>query len=228
VVGSLETHDAICRNLSNNADCIVVSVDYRLAPEHKYPAGLSDCFTATMWVCENAASFNGDPDRIAVGGDSAGGSFAAGVCLLARDRGGPKLVYQLMFYPMTDYYLPGTPSYEENGTGYFLTKAAIEWFMEHYLPDGFDRADPYLFPLQSKDLSNLPPALIMTAEYDPLRDEGEMYATRLQEAGVPVHMQRIDGMMHGFTVMARRLDKARHALKEAASLLNTAFEEIVT
>lgn len=223
VVGSLETHDALCRSLANNAECKVVSVDYRLAPEHKYPAALYDCFAATQWACQNAASFDGDPDRVAVGGDSVGGSLAAGVALMARDRGGPKLAYQLMFYPMVDYYIPGAPSYEVNGSGYFLTKSAIRWFLNHYLPEDFDRDDPYLFPLRSRDLRGLPPATIMTAEFDPLRDEGEMYAMRMREAGIPVHLRRIDGMMHGFTVMAKRLDKAREALKEAAFHLKAAF-----
>ncbi len=223
VVGNLETHDAVCRTLAKGAQCMVVSVDYRLAPEHKYPAGLNDCFSATRWVYENALSFDGDPKRIAVGGDSAGGSLAAAVALLARDRGGPELVYQLMFYPMTDYYLPGTPSYEENGSGYFLTTTAVKWFLDHYLPKEFDRDDPYLFPLRCRDLSGLPPALVMTAEYDPLRDEGERYAMRLREAGVWVHLQRIDGMMHGFTVLAGRLDKGKHALKDAAAHLRAAF-----
>lgn len=223
VVGCIDTHDAVCRTLGNSACCIVESVEYRLAPEHKYPAGLQDCYAAAKWVSQNAALINADPARIAVGGDSAGGSLAAGVALLARDRGGPKLVYQLMFYPMTDYYVPDTASYQQDETECFLDSAAIEWFMNHYLPNSFDRDDPYLFPLRSKDLSRLPSALIMTAEYDLLRDQGEMCAMRLEEAGVSVHLQRVEGMTHGFTVMAGRLDKGKNALIQAEVQLKEAF-----
>jgi acetyl esterase len=223
VVGGLETHESVHRFFANAAGCVVAAVDYRLAPEHKYPAGLEDCFAATRWVVENAAAIGVDPSRVAVGGDSAGGNFATSVCMLARDKGAPKLVFQLMFYPMTDYYLPERPSFREFGSEYFLTESSIEWFMHHYLPDDFSWDDPRLFPLRSRDLSGLPPALIMTAEYDPLRDEGEEYARRLEEAGVPVRLRRIEGMMHGFSVMAKRLDKGRQALADAASCLKAAF-----
>lgn len=223
VVNNLETHDSICRNLTNGADCIVISVDYRLAPEHKYPAALDDCYAATKWVAENTSTFNGDPVRIAVGGDSSGAGLAAGVSLLSRDRGGPKLVFQLLIYPVTDYYIPGTRSYEENGVGYSLTRDAMVWFFDNYLPSDFDRNDSYLFPLLTKDLRGLPPALVMTGEYDPLRDEGEKYALRLQEAGVSVGLHRYDGMMHGFVIMAKFLDKGRLALQEAAASLRACF-----
>lgn len=215
VVGSLDTHDALCRMLANAADCIVAAVDYRLAPEHKYPAGLNDCFAATRWLVDHAATFHGDPSRVAVGGDSAGASLAAGVALMARERGGPDIVLQLLFYPMMDHLDPPKPSHEEHASGYFLTLSGIKWFLDHYLPPGFDRCDPYLFPLQCEDLRSLPPAFILTAEYDPLRDDGRCFAEQLQQAGVPVYYRCVEGMMHGFTVMHNRLNKARAAIKEA-------------
>jgi acetyl esterase len=223
VVNCIETHDAICRRLVNGGECIIVSVEYRLGPECKFPAALDDAYYATRWVADNAATINGDPSRIAVGGDSSGAGLAAGVALLARDRGGPELVYQLMMYPVTDYYLPGTPSYEANGKGYSLTKAAMIWFFENYLPKDFDRKNPYLFPLQAKDLSGLPPAHIITAEYDPLRDEGEQYAERLRKAGVPAKLKRYEGMMHGFIIAAKFLDKGKQGLEDAAAGLREAF-----
>ncbi len=225
VVGNLDTHDGLCRTLAKESGAIVVTVDYRLAPEHKYPAALNDCYAATQWVCDHATSIRGDSRRIAVGGDSVGGSLTAGVALMARDRGGPILTMQLMFYPMMDYYEPATQSHKENGSGYFLTMSGIQWFLHHYLPDHFKRDDAYLFPLQSRDLTGLPPALIMTAEYDPLRDEGEAYAKRLQEAGVSVTCRCVHGMMHGFSVMSGRLKKGRSAIKEAALYLKAVFEK---
>jgi acetyl esterase len=225
VVGNLETHDGLCRTLANQSGAMVVSVAYRLAPEHKYPAALNDCFAATRWVFDHAASIQGDPRRIAIGGDSAGGSLAAGVALMARDLGDPKPVFQLLFYPMTDYCDPGTESYKENGKGYLLTISDIRWFLHHYLPDDFQRDDAYLFPLQSRDLTDLPPALIMTAEYDPLRDEGEAFAKRLQESGVPVTYTCVNGMMHGFTVMSGRLKRGKSAIEEAALHLKAVFQK---
>lgn len=216
VVGCIDTHDALCRMLANEAGCIVVAVDYRLAPEHKYPAGLNDCFAATRWIVDQAATFRGDPCRVAIGGDSAGASLAAGLALMARERGGPDIVAQLLFYPMMDHFDPPKPSHEENGSGYFLTLSGMRWFLDHYLPHDFDRTDPYLFPLQCKDLRYLPPAVILTAEYDPLRDDGKCFAEQLRKAGVPVYYKCVEGMMHGFTVMYKRLDKAKSAIKEAA------------
>ena len=222
VIGSIETHDATSRALANAAGCIVVSVDYRLAPEHKFPAAAEDAYAATKWVAESAAALGGDPRRIAVGGDSAGGNLAAAVCLMARDRGGPSLAYQVLIYPVTDYSFD-TPSYRENAEGYLLTKDSMGWFWNHYLRDESDGRNPYASPLRAESLAGLPPALIITAEFDPLRDEGEAYADRLREAGVPVACSRYDGMIHGFVGLATVLDKGKLAVGEAAGALRAAF-----
>jgi len=223
VICSLDTHDGVCRSLANQAQCIVVSVDYRLAPEHKFPAAAEDCYAATQWVAENAASINGKPERVAVGGDSAGGNLAAVVSLIAKEKGGPHIVYQLLVYPATDYYIPGTASIRENADGYFLTRDAMIWFWNHYANNEEDANNPYMAPLRAKDLHGLPPALVITAEYDPLRDEGEMYATRLQEAGISVTATRYNGMIHGFFSQANIMDQAKVAIAEAAAALKIAF-----
>src|SRR5579884_1092068 len=168
VIGDLDTHDGICRSLANGAGCIVASVDYRLAPEHKFPAAPEDCYAATVWVAKNASTFNGDPSRVALGGDSAGGNLTAVVAQVARDRGGPPLVFQLMIYPATNFKMD-TPSIEENAEGYFLTKDDMIWFTNHYLNSEDEKEHPLASPLLVSDVSGLPPALIITAEYDPLR-----------------------------------------------------------
>ena len=222
-IGTLDSHDGVCRALTNQAQCIVVSVDYRLAPEHKFPAAVEDAYAATVWVAENAASISGDPERIAVGGDSAGGNLAAVVSQMARDKDGPKLVYQLLVYPATDYFIPGTASIRENGEGYFLTYDSMVWFWNHYATSEEDSYNPLMAPLRAKDFHNLPPALVITAEYDPLRDEGEMYAAKLQEAGVTVTSTRYNGMIHGFFSMASLMDQSKVAIAEAAAALRAAF-----
>ncbi|MEQ9359476.1 alpha/beta hydrolase [Coleofasciculus chthonoplastes] len=222
VIGNLEAVDSICRTLTNQAGCIVVSVDYRLAPEHKFPAAVEDAYTATEWVAKNAASFQGDPKRIAVGGDSAGGNLAAVVALLSRDRKFPSLRYQVLFYPATQYGFD-TDSHRQNGKDYLLTTELLVWFWHHYLSSAADGQNPQASPLLADDLSNLPPALIITAEYDPLRDEGEAYGMRLQKAGVSVKMTRYDGTIHGFVGMAQVLDQGREALAEAAVALQSQF-----
>jgi acetyl esterase len=223
VIGNIESHDPVCRELTHAADCITISVDYRLAPEHKYPAAPEDCYAATRWAVENASSFNGDPTRVAIGGDSAGGNLTAVVALMARDRGGPKLAYQLLIYPVTDHYTRDKPSYEENAEGYFLTKDAMIWFWDYYISSEDEAKQPYAAPLQAQDLSGLPPAMVITAEYDPLRDEGELYAARLQESGVPVTLTRYDGMIHGFVSMYAVLDDGKKALADASAGLRAAF-----
>jgi acetyl esterase/lipase len=222
VFGNLDVHDPVCRALTNAAGCITVAVDYRLAPEDKFPAAPEDCYAATRWVAENASSFNGDPTRIAVGGDSAGGNLAAVVTLMARDRGGPKLAYQLLIYPITNFSFD-TPSYHENAEGYSLTKDDMVWFWEHYLPSEKEGNHPYASPLQAQDLSNLPPAMVITSEYDPLRDEGEMYAGRLQESGNQVTVKRYHGMIHGFFSMGGVIDQGKQAIEDVATALRTAF-----
>ena len=223
VLCDIETHDPVCRSLARAAECIVVSVDYRLAPEHKFPAAADDCYAATQWVMNNATLINGDPDRVAVGGDSAGGNLAAVVALMARDRAGPALVFQLLVYPVTDYYTAGTPSYQENADGYFLTRDDMVWFWNHYLNGEADAANPYACPLRAASLAGLPSALVITAEFDPLRDEGEMYAARLRESGVAAALVRYDGMIHGFFSMAGVLEQGRNALALAAAQLRSAF-----
>jgi acetyl esterase len=224
VIGGLDTHDVPCRDLANRAGCMVVSVDYRLAPEHKFPAAPEDCYAATRWVAENAASLGADPDRLAVGGDSAGGNLAAVVALMARDRSGPGIVHQLLVYPVTDVG-QDTLSYRDNAEGYFLSAADMAWFWNHYLDTRADGENPYASPLRAESHRGLPPAHVVTAELDPLRDEGEQYATRLQEAGVEVQLTRYDGMIHGFFGLGAILDQGKVAVAEAASLLRRRFAE---
>jgi len=204
--------------LTNAADCAVVSVEYRLAPEHKFPAAVEDGYAATKWVAQNASNLGVDAARIAVGGASAGGNVAAVVALMARDRGTPRLVYQLLLYPVTNFAFD-TPSYQQNADGYMLTKDAMMWCWSLYLRGEADGHNPYASPLRAQDLHGLPPALVVTAEYDPLRDEGELYAARLREAGVPAVCKRYDGMIHGGLPM----DMGKQAWQEAAAALRSAF-----
>lgn len=225
VLSNLDTHDMLCRKFTNRIGCIVVSVDYRLAPEHKFPAAVEDSYAAVQWVAENAHTFGGDPSRIAVSGDSAGGNLSAVVTLLARNLHGPSLAYQFLIYPATDYFGDAIKrsSYRENGDGYFLTITGIERFLDHYLVKEEDGKDMRFAPLRAESLKDLPPALIITAEYDPLRDEGELYAQRLREAGVPVTLLRYDGMIHGFFTMSGVIDKANLAIDEASAIVREAL-----
>jgi acetyl esterase len=222
VIGDLYTHDGLCRSLTNAARCVVASVDYRLAPEAKYPVAPRDSYAALQWVVANAGRLGIDPRLVAVGGDSAGGNLATVVALIARERGGPALVYQVLIYPVTDHAFD-TPSYAENATGYVLTRDAMHWFWDHYLAHAAQGREPHASPLRAPSVAGLPPALVITAEYDPLRDEGEAYAARLRDAGVPVTLTRYPGMFHGFVRMTRILDQARTALDEIASALQKAF-----
>jgi acetyl esterase len=194
VLCDLDTHDAVCRNLANLVDAVVLSVDYRLAPETPYPGGVEDAYAATVWAHRNAAELGGDPNRLVVAGDSSGGNFAAVVALMARDRGGPPIAFQYLIYPVTDQDFDNQ-SYRENGDDYFTTAAHMRWYCEQY---GGEADDPYVSPLRAADLSGLPPARVITSEFDPLRDEGEAYARRLSEAGVDASFRRFDGMFHGF------------------------------
>jgi acetyl esterase len=202
---------------------VVLSVDYRLAPEHKFPAAVHDSFAATQWIADHAVELGVDRSRIAVGGDSAGGNLAAVVSQIARDRGGPSLAYQLLIYPATDMRM-NMPSIDENADGPLLTKASMHWFIHHYVNSDGDRTDPLASPMLASNVCGLPPAFILTAECDPLRDEGEAYGQRLREAGVPVEVQRYDGMPHGFFSFAAALDGGRRALADATSRLRSAFE----
>ena len=223
VICDLDTHDPMCRAITNNVGCVVVSVDYRLAPEHKFPAAAEDAYTATLWAAGNATDLGVDATRIAVGGDSAGGNLTAAVALMARDRHAPELVFQLMVYPVTDIVAMDTPSHRDNGEGYFLTTAAMEWYRRQYLTDLSEASHPYASPLHADDLSGLPPALVITAELDPLRDEGEAYASRLLASGVPAVGSRYDGVFHGFFSLGTLLDAAKQANEEAYAALREAF-----
>ncbi|MGD0074443.1 MAG: alpha/beta hydrolase [Candidatus Binataceae bacterium] len=222
VVGSLDAWDAACRMLTNAIECVTVSVGYRLAPEHKFPKPAEDCYAATQWVADNAASIGGDPARIAVGGDSAGGNLAAVVALMARDHGKPRLAFQLLVFPVTDSAMD-TASFKECADGYLLTREGMEWFWKQYARDNADRVHPYASPIRAQNLRGLPPALVITAEFDPLRDEGEAYAARLRQAGVPAVATRYDGTIHGFFLMSSQLDQGKKAVAEAVAALRKAF-----
>ncbi len=221
-IGSLETHDNTCRSLANAVACIVVSVDYRLAPEHKFPAAADDAFAATQWVAAHAGEIGGDPKRIAVGGDSSGGNLAAVVSLLARDAGGPELAFQLLVYPVTDHELESS-SMRENATGYFLELESMRWFYNQYLRDEHDGADWRFSPVRASDLAGLPPAFVLTAEFDPLRDQGEVYAQKLEAAGVLVELRRYDGVFHGFFGMREILEPAQQAFDDVTKALRAAL-----
>jgi acetyl esterase len=222
VFGNLDTHDSVCRSLANEAQCKVISVDYRLAPENPFPAAVEDAYAAVSWVYENAQKENIDAKRIAVGGDSAGGNLATVVCLLAKEKKNPPLCFQLLFYPVTDFHM-NTNSYEQFAEGYFLTKNLMAWFKKHYLPNEEDANHILASPFIANDVSGLPEALIITAEYDPLRDEGEAYAKKLKEANVPVELIRFAGMIHGFVGMKEQLDAGKRAIAVAAQKLHDAF-----
>lgn len=222
VVGSIATHDATCRGLTRAAGVAVVSVGYRLAPEHRFPSAVEDAYAATAWVAAHAASIGVDPARIAVGGDSAGGNLAAVVALIARDRGGPRIALQVLVYPIVGDDLD-TPSYREFAVGYLLTRDAMAWYWQQYVPDPDGRRHPYAAPLRAEDLGGLPPALVMTAGHDVLRDEAEAYAARLARAGVPVKLSRYDGLIHGFLRRSLLFDRAREALDEIAVALRDAL-----
>jgi acetyl esterase len=222
VAGDLEMVDPLCTKLTNRAGAVVVSVDYRLAPEHKFPAPLTDCYSATQWVSDNAAELNVDPRRIAVGGDSSGGNLAAAVSVVARNSGTPDLAFQLLFYPVTnlDYE---TNSYRANGTGYFLTTDMMRWFWDHYLESEDIGGDIRASPLLVEDASGLPPTFVVTAEFDPLRDEGEAYAELLREAGNDVTVKRYDGQIHGFVTRSGIMDKGKQAIEDAATQMRQAL-----
>jgi len=222
VKGSLQSHDVVCRAIANGAGCVVVSVDYRLAPEHQFPAAIDDAFASLQYVAAHAAELGIDPDRLAVAGDSAGGNLAAGVALLARDRGGPRLVHQLLIYPVTDHNLD-TASYLANADGFMLTREAMRFYWRHYLRSDADGDDPRASPLRASRFDGLPSALIITAEFDPLRDEGRAYASRLEAAGVPVTYSEYAGLVHGFVTYMDVIDQGKVAISEASAALRAAF-----
>ncbi len=227
VIGDLDSHDRECRALCNGAGCIVVSVHYRLAPEHRFPAAPEDAYAALRWVADNAALIGGDPDRLAVGGDSAGGNLAAVVTLMARDQGGPALRFQLLIYPATDARDGDAyRSITQNAAGPFLSKETMAYFQAHYFGSGntsAKRSDPRASPIAAPSHANLPPALVVTAEFDPLRDEGEAYARALEKAKVPVRLHRYDGMAHLFFQLSPVLAQGKELLSEASTALREAL-----
>lgn len=223
VLGDLDSHDNLCRTLAASTDAIVVAVDYRLAPESIFPAALDDANTALRWVVANAASFNGDSTRIAVAGDSAGGNLAAALSLLTRDQQGPPIAAQVLIYPAVDLSNLDRPSTVQFATGLFLTRARMAWFIDQYVPDKSTRNNPLVSPLLASDLQQLPPALVITAEFDPLRDEGEAYATALAQAGVDTRQQRFAGVIHGFASMDRWFPEAQQATELIADFLREQF-----
>ncbi|MGH7987848.1 MAG: alpha/beta hydrolase [Candidatus Binataceae bacterium] len=224
VVGTLDGYDEVCRNLTRGAGCVTVSVDYRLAPEYKFPAGPEDCYAATQWVAANARTLNVDAERLAVGGDSAGGNLAAVVAQMARDRGGPRLAHQLLIYPAIDA-ADDTPSQREfTQDGYILSRADMEWFWGHYLNDK-DRANPYACPSRARSLAGLPPATVIIAEIDPLRDEGVNYADALGRAGVPASVKHYKGVCHGFVSLAGAVDAGKRAIADCCAGLRPALNK---
>jgi acetyl esterase len=215
VIGDLDTHDGVCRFLAEHAGCRVLSIDYRLAPEHPFPAAAEDALAAFCWAVEHAGALGADSARIAVAGDSAGGNLAAVACLLARDAGGPQPAMQVLLYPAADA-VGGQRSRELFKEGFLLTRNDMSWFEGHYLPDGCDEGDPRVAIMRAPDVSGLPPAYVATAGFDPLRDEGEVYATRMREAGVKVALQRHAGLIHGFANLTAICPSARVAMLEVA------------
>jgi acetyl esterase len=222
VIGDRDTHDIPCRRLSLGAGCVVVSVDYRCAPEHPFPAAVDDAWAATRWIVDHAAELGGDAERVAVGGDSAGGTLAAVVCHLAKQEGGPKLVYQLLIYPATDL-TGGLPSHRTLGQGYRLTADLMAWFMKHYFSGGGDKRQWIASPLFAEDFTGLPPGLVLTAGYDPLKNEGSAYASKLREARVETELVEYGGMIHGFICMGGLIDAAAESMEVCAAALSRAF-----
>ncbi|RRJ30261.1 alpha/beta hydrolase [Halocatena pleomorpha] len=218
VLGSVDAYDNLCRLLARESSCLVVSVEYRLAPEHPWPAALEDCYAATRWLSRNADRFGGDSTRLAVAGDSAGGNLSATVSLLARERGMIDINCQILLYPSTASFEP-MDSRAANASGYFLTAEDLVWFVGHYIEDSFDAHNPLAFPLQARDLSELPPAFVLTCGFDPLRDEGIAYADRLRDAGVDVEHTNYESMIHGFLTMEGIVDRAREGIDEVATYL---------
>ena len=224
VMGDLDMEEHICLSLAAETPCIVVSVDYRLAPEHPFPAGLNDCYAAFQWTAERAKSFGADPARVALCGESAGANLVAAVTLLSRDKGGPLAACQILFYPVTNLADFHTESHRRFGEGFLLSRAGMEGARSLYVANEADWSSPYVSPLLAQDLGGLPRALVITSGCDPLRDEGEAYARRLEDAGVPVRRMRYEDMVHGFLCFFPEADSARAAIREAAETLRHAFQ----
>ena len=223
VLLDLDSHDALCRRLCQGASCVVASVDYRLAPEHPFPAAPDDCLAATRWMAAHAAEFGGDAARLAVCGDSAGACLAAVTALRIRDEGGPRLCAQLLFYPVTDHHSSRHGSYTAYGAGYGLTREGMQWFWDQYVTNPADADSPLAAPLRAASVAGLPSAYVDVAEYDVLRDEGEAFARRLEQAGVPAVLRRSAGMNHGFLKYAAVIPEAATAIDAACDWLRSAW-----
>ncbi len=221
VIGDLDTADAACRDLCETAGCVVVSVDYHLAPEHRFPAAVDDSYAALEWVASHKDELGGS-GRLAVAGESAGGNLAAVLCLKARDQAGPPIDFQLLLYPVVDHDL-SRPSYVDNGTGYILETATMHWFWDHYCPEPVSRSHPYASPLKAADHAGLPPALVMTAEFDPLRDEGNLYAETLAAAGNQAEAICCEGLVHDFFATAQQFKASRAPFETACAALRKAL-----
>jgi acetyl esterase len=217
-VNDLDTHDYLCRYLASRSGCVFASLDFRRAPEHKHPAALEDAYFAYRWLLDNAEHLDLQSTYRAIVGESSGGTTAAGLTLLLRDAGAPLPSFQVLAYPLVDH-LDRWPSYDDCGIGYTLDRELIKWFCTQYLGTSYDQEDPYMFPLRTADLSGLPPTLVMTAEFDPLRDEGSAYAQELSKAGVPVEHIHARGQMHGFLLVARAVRSARALVDHLADAL---------
>jgi acetyl esterase len=222
ILGDLDNHDHVCRLLARESGCLLVSVDYRLAPEHPFPAALEDIFSVVKWVADRGDVIGGDPDRIAIAGDSSGGNLSAAVALMDRERGLRALSHQALIYPATDYAFD-TDSYHENAEGYFLTREDMRFFWNHYLTKRIDRHHPYASPLRAPDLSGLPSTTIVTAEFDPLRDDGAIYAEQLANADVSVEHRDYEGVIHGFFHLPEKIDAGRKCIKYVGKQLAEAL-----
>lgn len=222
VLGSIETHDDLVRRLVELSGCVFISVDYPLAPEHKFPAAIEDSYLAVQWVTGHAAELGIDPRRVAVAGDSAGANIAAALCLMTRDRQGPRIAHQLLIYPIIDCDFERT-SYRDNADGYFLCRRDMQWFWNHYVASPEQMTEPYASPLRAATLAGLPPAYVLTAEFDPLCDEGLAYATAMEQAGVPTTLRQFPGMIHGFVKRWDEFDDARTATREIGAHLRRAI-----
>ncbi|HLP21083.1 MAG TPA: alpha/beta hydrolase [Chitinophagales bacterium] len=220
--GEYDSRTNFCKAIATRANCVVVSVDYRLAPEHPFPAGINDCYEALKWIAQHTHEFGGDANRIAIGGESAGGNFSAAITLMARDKGGPKILHQTLLYPSVNM-VEHEPSVERNATGYILTKDLLDAFHRAYISNPADAPNPYASPTLA-DLHGLPPAVVITAGYDPLVDDGDNYAAKLQQAGVPVVHKRYDNMIHDFTMMmTSKLDEAKDSVDIVVREVKKAF-----